>query len=871
MASVAMTLAERRQHFQYRYALVVQDVEDAVMVLQQLQNDEKLPKIFSGKVRAEFTGQDLIRWQINELLTNRTSSAQEVAYALAEFYCQGYAIPLSRWYGLDAPLAVHLPGYPFAKERYPIAVAEVGRISVASSTILKLHSLLHHNTSTLAEQRFSSTFDGSEWFLAEHQVQGRAVLPGTAYLEMAHAAVHLAAAEGQPGVIVLEHLVWAQPIMVDAAPVTVHIGLYPEASGNIAYDIYTQIELNGDLTVHSQGSARLEAPADLPALDLAAVQAACAVRTLSGEECYALFANAGLHYGASFRGIDTLYLGEAQVLAKLHLAIDDEFVLHPGMLDSALQACVGLTATSSQPETELPFSIDRVEIFAACVADMWAWVRLASDVAGVKKFDLDLCDTHGDICVRIFGFATRRLKTATENLTGFQNLSGLDNVEARLLLPQEKPFVPILSERPPAKGETLVVLGGSASAKEEVLQRYPHAEMLERTAEETPESLAQRLSSLPDIHHLLWLNSAQPFEIQQVNAQQETGVLWLFKCIKALLALGYAEKTLNWTLLTSGVNDAAIHGLVGSMAKEYLNWRVRLVESETAIELSTLFSLPFDSAGDALIYRKDQWYQEVLSPVQDFAPKASLYQKHGVYVVIGGAGGLGAAWSQYMIHRYQAQIIWLGRRAQDADLTAKIDQAGAPPPVYIAADISDLAALQAAYARIKAQYPRINGVVHSALVLADKSLMNMTEATFRAALAPKVAGTVNLAQVFAQEPLDFMLFFSAMQSFTKAAGQSNYAAGCAFADAFAKHFAGTANYPVKVMNWGYWGSVGIVASAPYREHLAKQGLASIEVEEGMAVLEKLLVAPVNALGFIKTNTAFAWSRLDNSVFVDIYR
>jgi NADP-dependent 3-hydroxy acid dehydrogenase YdfG len=541
------------------------------------------------------------------------------------------------------------------------------------------------------------------------------------------------------------------------------------------------------------------------------------------------------------------------------------------MLDSALHACVGLTAAAAQLAIELPFSMDRVESFAPCSAEMWARVRLASDVAGVKKFDIDLCDTHGDIGVRILGFATRRLKTATENQTGFENLSGLSAVETRLLLPREKPTVPVLSERPPAKGETVVVLGGSASAKAEVLQRYPHAVMLERTVEETPASLAQRFSGVADIRHILWLNTAPPFAIQQVSAQQENGVLWLFKCIKALLALGYAEKTLNWTLLTSGVNDATIHGLVGSMAKEYPNWRVRLVESDAAIELSTLFSLPFDTAGDVLIYRKGQWYQEVLLPVQEFAPATSLYQKHGVYVVIGGAGGLGAAWSQYMIHRYQAQIIWLGRRDQDADITAKIEQAGAPPPVYIAADISDLAALQAAYARIKAQYPRINGVVHSALVLADKSLMNMTEATFRAALAPKVAGTVNLAQVFAQEPLDFMLFFSAMQSFTKAAGQSNYAAGCAFADAFAKHFAGTANYPVKIMNWGYWGSVGIVASEPYREHLAKQGLASIEVEEGMAVLEKLLVAPVNALGFIKTNTAFAWSRLDNSVFVDIYR
>ena len=43
-----------------------------------------------------------------------------------------------------------------------------------------------------------------------------------------------------------------------------------------------------------------------------------------------------------------------------------------------------------------------------------------------------------------------------------------------------------------------------------------------------------------------------------------------------------------------------------------------------------------------------------------------------------------------------------------------------------------------------------------------------------------------MAQVFRGEPLDFDLFFSSMTAFLKSAGQSNYAAGCAFKDAFAR-------------------------------------------------------------------------------------
>ncbi|MFP3481296.1 polyketide synthase dehydratase domain-containing protein, partial [Burkholderia sp. SIMBA_057] len=57
----------------------------------------------------------------------------------------------------------------------------------------KLHPLLHTNTSTFTAQRFTSVFSGHEPFFADHIVNGKPVLPGAAALEMARAAVTLAA------------------------------------------------------------------------------------------------------------------------------------------------------------------------------------------------------------------------------------------------------------------------------------------------------------------------------------------------------------------------------------------------------------------------------------------------------------------------------------------------------------------------------------------------------------------------------------------------------------------------------------------------------------------------------------------------------
>ena len=250
-----------------------------------------------------------------------------------------------------------------------------------------------------------------------------------------------------------------------------------------------------------------------------------------------------------------------------------------------------------------------------------------------------------------------------------------------------------------------------------------------------------------------------------------------------------------------------------------------------------------------------EWFRQELVPVREWPlDRSNLYRTGGVYVVIGGAGGIGKAWSRFMIATYGAHLVWIGRRAEDETIRADLDALGGigPRPLYIQADARDQAELQAAYEQVKATYRHIHGVIHSAIVLLDQTLAKMDEERFRAGLSAKVDVSVRLAQVFADEPLDFVLFFSAVQTFLKAPGQSNYAAGCTFQDAFAHQLRQTWSCPVKILNWGYWGSVGIVKDAIYRERMAAAGIGSIEPEDGMAALHTLLNGPLPQLALVKT-------------------
>nr|WP_278287513.1 SDR family NAD(P)-dependent oxidoreductase [Ruminiclostridium josui] len=202
---------------------------------------------------------------------------------------------------------------------------------------------------------------------------------------------------------------------------------------------------------------------------------------------------------------------------------------------------------------------------------------------------------------------------------------------------------------------------------------------------------------------------------------------------------------------------------------------------------------------------------------------------------------------------YKAQVVLIGRRQKDSSIQAKLDRLAAfgPTPQYISADASDFNSLKHAYEEIKKMYPTIHGVIHSAILLLDRSLANMDEERFRTALAAKVDTSVHMSQVFKNEPLDFVLFFSSINSFLKTPGQSNYVAGCTFKDAFAKRLSKEWNCAVKVINWGYWGNVGVVASQEYMDRMAKTGFASIDHIKAMETLEMLLQGALSQLVFFE--------------------
>ncbi|WP_455883995.1 polyketide synthase [Serratia proteamaculans] len=271
--------------------------------------------------------------------------------------------------------------------------------------------MLHENTSNFSEQRFTSRFTGTEFFIKDHQVKGEKVLPGVGYLEIARAAIERSSAGREESTtIALKNMNWVNPVLVNGVAKEVHIGLFDEGNGKVLYEVYSKDGNEEEAVVHFLGEAEFKVKrADI--IDIDKLQSEMTRGMLSGSACYQTLKTIGIERGSSYQGIQEIYQGENQAIAKLSLPVSvtetqHDYVLHPSVMDSALQAAVGLMRKGSVFKPDLAYSMESLDVLAPCTASMYAWLRYSGESSqseGAQNVDIELCDQEGNVCVKMRG------------------------------------------------------------------------------------------------------------------------------------------------------------------------------------------------------------------------------------------------------------------------------------------------------------------------------------------------------------------------------------------------------------------------------------------------------------------------------------
>ncbi|OSC40411.1 type I polyketide synthase [Mycobacterium decipiens] len=218
-------------------------------------------------------------------------------------------------------------------------------------------------------------------------------------------------------------------------------------------------------------------------------------------------------------------------------------------------------------------------------------------------------------------------------------------------------------------------------------------------------------------------------------------------------------------------------------------------------------------------------------------PPRPLVTSDGGYLIVGGMGGLGFVAAKWLAEQGAGLIVLNGRSAPSHEVAAAIAELNASGSRIdvITGDITEPDTAERLVQAVEDAGFRLAGVLHSAMVLADEIVLNMTDSAARRVFAPKVTGSWRLHQATAARDVDWWLTFSSAAALLGTPGQGAYAAANSWVDGLVA-YRRSAGLPAVGINWGPWAEVG---RAQFFKDL---GVEMITAEQGLAAMQTVLAA-----------------------------
>jgi acyl transferase domain-containing protein/acyl carrier protein len=405
----------------------------------------------------------------------------------------------------------------------------------------------------------------------------------------------------------------------------------------------------------------------------------------------------------------------------------------------------------------------------------------------------------------------------------------------------------------------------------------------------------RRAENIPDkIIHLWNVNgNTLPIGLNGLDRSQDLGLYSLLNIVQALGRQNIASElqmqvvTNNMQEVTGGElecpDKATMLGAVKIIPLEYPNISCRSIDivlpepsSTRESKLASLLVAEFttDPVDNVIALRGDYRWIQTIKPVpldmQQEIP--GILKEKGVYLIVGGFGGMGFTLAEFLAKHLKARLILVGRSEfpgkEKWNQWLAQDHAGADDEkkqkiwkllewekqgaeiMTASADITDYQQMKEIIHQVKHRFGHINGVIHAAgIVDYGGFIQRRTREYTEIHMASKVRGTLVLDHLLQDTPLDFCALFSSIGNilYSGKFGEVSYNAANEFLDAFSYYKnRGNGTFFVTI-NWTDWQEVGMSVDvlkrqSPGSTHFDYESasLDSVTPTEGTEVFNRIL-------------------------------
>ena len=363
-------------------------------------------------------------------MRRKTEERLTMVDSLGALHTHGAIVDWKRFYE-GGHRFVELPRYPWQRQRHWHETADWQKLRLHPPT----HPLLARKLDAADPVWTLKLTSRVAPYLEDHRVQGHALLPAAAYVEMAFGAERELFA-GQT--CQLEEVEFHKPFFLPTGDDVPMLQLVHH-SREMTFAIHSRMsEQSQAWTLHASGKMRIIAgEIARQSSSRESILQRCQ-EEVAGEDLYAALKETGLEFGPAFQGMERIWRGDGEALGLINLtepavAEAPRYLIHPALLDACFQV-VSATLPLDREDAALflPTQIERIRLHRTPPSRLWSHVRLRKRQARAIEADFDICDDAGELVLEIRGF---RCTAVDGTQTAAQNLESLFYEQRWLLRP----------------------------------------------------------------------------------------------------------------------------------------------------------------------------------------------------------------------------------------------------------------------------------------------------------------------------------------------------------------------------------------------------------------------------------------------------